>query len=520
MIMAAKVIYRTARSAVLEIADGGKYHTLQPYELWVNGVYFSTTDTVITNLFGLKPQTGYRLQIRPAGGSSPAGEDGADSVTLSFETEYESATINVRDFGAKGDGESDDTLFLQTAVELCPKDGRVLVPEGVYKFRTLFLRSGLTMCLEKGAVLSAYTQEDKLPLLPGVVQCWDEKHEINPGTWEGNPLPCHTGIVAGYGVSNVLLYGEGRIDGCAGPQNWWRKDRVKKLPARPRLFFLNRCSHVTVQGLTFCNSPSWTIHPYFSDHLDFFGTRVENPEISPNTDGLDPESSRGIRIYGMRFSLGDDCIAIKSGKIYMGMRYGTPSSNIQIRHCLLEKGHGAVTIGSEMAGGVNNVLVEDCVFSHTDRGLRIKTRRGRGENAVVDLVTFRNIGMDHVGAPVVVNCFYYCDPDGHSSFVQDRSPRPVDESTPWIRRLDFENLDCRDCRWQAVWVEGLPERKVERVSLVNCRFDFSPEADEGIPAMTEGVRPISRGPIHASNVAELILRQVSVEGQENEVFQY
>ena len=77
----------------------------------------------------------------------------------------------------------------------------------------------------------------------------------------------------------------------------------------------------------------------------------------------------------MRFSLGDDCIAVKSGKIYMGKKHKTPSENIHIRQCLMENGHGAVTLGSEMAGGVVNLTVEDCIFRHTDRGLRIKTRR-------------------------------------------------------------------------------------------------------------------------------------------------
>ena len=91
-----------------------------------------------------------------------------------------------------------------------------------------------------------------------------------------------------------------------------------------------------------------------------------------------------MTICGVRFSLGDDCIAVKSGKIYMGRRYKTPSSNIHVYQCLMEHGHGAVTVGSEMAGGVNNLIVEKCRFYHTDRGLRIKTRRGRGKDAILE----------------------------------------------------------------------------------------------------------------------------------------
>ena len=523
--MALRIIFRTARSAVLEITDGGKYNTNRLYEVWVNGAFAKTTDKVITNLFGLQPKTEYHVEVRPAGGPlSHVSEDGTKLAAaadegrhvVSFSTEYESVTLDIRDFGAVGDGRTDNTLFIQTAFALCPPDGRVLIPKGVYKFRTLLLRSDLNVCLERGAVLSAFTDPEKLPILPGVVQYWNEKEELNPGTWEGNPLPCYTGLVSGYGVKNVLLYGEGIIDGCGSKETWWQKDYVrrKSLPARPRLFFLNRCSHVTVQGLTFTNSPSWTIHPYFSDHLVFYGTNVKNPPDSPNTDGLDPESSSEIRILGMHFSLGDDCIAIKSGKIYMGMRYGTPSSGIQIRHCLLAEGHGSVTIGSEMAGGVNNVLVEDCLFDHTDRGLRIKTRRGRGERAIVDKITFRNITMKGVLTPVVVNCFYFCDPDGHTSYVQDRKPYPVDERTPQICTLTFEHLDCTDCQAQAVWIEGLPEQMVEKVTIKDAHFAFAEDPEPAVPAMAEGVEPCVRHGIFASNVEKLSIRNVTIKGHE------
>ena len=109
----------------------------------------------------------------------------------------------------------------------------------------------------------------------------------------------------------------------------------------------------------------------------------------------------------------------------MGSAYRTPCENLRITHCLMENGHGAVTIGSEMAGGVRGLTVEDCLFRHTDRGLRIKTRRGRGEQAVVEDVYFHRLVMEGVKAPFTANCFYFCDPDGKSDYVQCR------ESSPW-----------------------------------------------------------------------------------------
>ena len=104
----------------------------------------------------------------------------------------------------------------------------------------------------------------------------------------------------------------------------------------------------------------------------------------------------------------------------MGSTYKRPCEDVTIRQCCMRDGHGSVTIGSEMAGGVKNLTVRDCLFLETDRGLRIKTRRGRGKDAVVQGILFENIRMDHVRTPFVINCFYFCDPDGHTEYVRSK----------------------------------------------------------------------------------------------------
>ena len=502
--MQIKIVYVAARNAVLEIEDGGLYHTKEEYHIRLNGKPFCRTDKVITNLFGLFPDTEYHLEV--------CASHGAEALT--FHTMYESVTLNVRDFGAAGDGRADDTLFIQAAIQACPPDGRVRIPAGEYRIRCLFLKSNLRICLDKGALVKADTSRTDLPLLPGMVETWDEQAEYNLGTWEGNPLITHTGIFTGLYLENVEIYGEGVIDGGASFDGWWKKDQTKILPARPRLLFLNHCDHVTVQGLLFRNSPSWNLHPYFCKDVNFFGTEVKNPAVSPNTDGLDPESCDGVRVLGMRFSVGDDCIAVKSGKIYMGRKYRTPCKNIEIRQCLLENGHGAVTIGSEMAGGVVGLRVKDCVFRHTDRGFRLKTRRGRGKDAVIDDITITNVLMEHVKTPFVINCFYYCDPDGHTSYVQKRTEVPADERTPDIRRLTFSKIRCTGCEVQAAYIEGLPEKMIEELTFSDVLFSFDEEALPDLPAMADGVSECCRKGMFISNVRKLTLHAVSVEGQE------
>lgn len=491
----------------MEIADSGIYYTERRYTLFVNGAVYGETDTVITSIYGLKPDTDYTVEAK-AGGSSFG--------TVAFRTDSEFVTLNVREFGARGDGVQDDTAFIQAAVMACPKKGRVLVPAGTYKITSLFLKSDLVLELAKGAELSAETDRWKYPVFPGLIESYDEKEEYHLGTWEGNPLKMFAGIITGVQVENVVIYGQGSINGNASWDNWWYQEKIMVGAFRPRLLFLSRCRNITIQGLRLHDSPSWTIHPYFSEQLDFYSLTVENPANSPNTDGLDPESCRDVRIQGVHFSLGDDCIAVKSGKIYMGRKYKTPSENLLVRQCLMENGHGAVTVGSEMAGGVKKLLVEECLLRHTDRGLRIKTRRGRGKDAVIDQVTFRRLKMDHVMTPLVVNCFYFCDPDGRTEYVQSREAYPADERTPQIRRLAFENLECVNCHVAAAYFEGLPEKKIEEIKMEHIRFTFAQQARNGVPAMSNNIEPCSRRGIFAANVEHILLHDVQVTGQEGE----
>lgn len=508
--VAVKLVMTTARSAAIEIADGGKYFSKTEYRILLNGSEVMTAGRTIVSLYDLKPDSDYRVDVF-AGTERKGGTE--------FRTEREFVTLDVRRFGAKGDGVQDDTPFIQAAILACPGDSRVLIPAGTYRITSLFLKSHIRIELAEGAELKAFTEKEKFPVFPGVIESWDEESEYNLGSWEGNPLPMYTGIICGVGAEDVVIYGRGTINGNASKEDWWKDPKGYKDVFRPRLFFINLCKDVTLQGVTFCNSPSWTLHPYFSDDLRFIDLNVLNPADSPNTDGCDPESCKNVDILGVRFSLGDDCIAVKSGKIYMGRKYKTPSENIRVRQCLMENGHGAVTLGSEMAGGVINLTVEDCIFRHTDRGLRVKTRRGRGKDAVLDNIIFRNLELDHVMTPLVVNSFYFCDPDGKTSYVQSRDAYPVDDRTPSIKKLVFEDMRCTNCHVAAAYFDGLPEQKIEEIVMRNISVSYAEEPKCDVPAMSVGVPKSSKRGLFARNVKKLTLENIVIEGQEGETYE-
>ncbi len=495
-------LYTSSVSACFELENTSPYYAPDAYDVRVNGV--STAVQVRTNVFSLldlKPGTEYSISV---------GED-----TLVITTRTETACLNVRDFGAQGAGSGDDTAAIQNAIYACPPGGRVTVPAGTYPVRPLVLKSHLTLELQSGAVLLGDVVEEHYPLLPGEAPdaAGGEVHQIS--SWEGNPCTCRQSLVSGFYVEDVAIVGRGTIDGNAPSSTWWENVKTRPI-GRPRLVFLNNCRNVTFHGILGKNSASWHFHPFFSKGIAFYDMAVEAPRISPNTDGINPESCDDVKLIGVRFSVGDDAIAIKSGKIYMGMKYRTPATRHLVRNCLMEYAHGAVVLGSEMSGGLRELSVSQCFFRHTERGLRIKTRRGRGKYAVIDDVLFSNIRMENVMAPLVMNMFYFCDPDGHEEIVWSKALHPVDDTTPYLGAFTFRDMECTDCEWAAGYFYGLPERPIGSVTIENVHFTFKPDAETGRPAMMDYVEPECKRGLYFNGVEKVHLKNVVMDGQDGE----
>lgn len=503
-----KAIYKTGRCITFETTDGGIYDTKEPYELLLNGSACGAVKKVIHTVYDLEPGTLYRAELRSAAGEVLGSTE--------VRTEEEFVTLNVREFGAAGDGIKDDTLSLQAAIMACPEGGRVLVPAGTYRFVCLFLKSNINIELAKGAELSATVDRTAFPYFPGMVATTDGKDDYQLGTWEGDPGKMFCALITGVNVKNVNIYGEGVLNGNANHENWWHNCKEQVIAWRPRMVFLNHCENITLQGITVKNSPSWNLHPYFSENIRFIDLEVLSAKDSHNTDGLDPESCKNVEIVGVHFSVGDDCIAVKSGKIYMGKRYKRPCENVIIRQCSMNDGHGSITLGSEIGAGVKNLTIKDCKFKDTDRGLRVKTRRGRGEDAVIGDVTFENIEMDGVLTPFVVNCFYYCDSDGKTDYVQNKAALPVDDRTPEIGKLVFKDIKAKNVHYAAAFLYGLPEKKIGEVVFENVEVSYAEDPAAAVPAMMCGVEPMRKAGIYAVNVQTLKLNNVLIHGQEGE----
>ena len=270
---------------------------------------------------------------------------------------------------------------------------------------------------------------------------------------------------------------------------------------------------MTVHGVIAQNSASWQFHPFFSKQVGLYDISIKAPKNSPNTDAIDPEACDGVDIIGCRFSVGDDCIAIKSGKIDLGRKYKQPADHHTIRNCLMAFGHGAVTLGSEIGAGVRNLSVSQCWFRGTDRGLRIKTRRGRGEDCVLDNILFENIRMEGVLTPFAVNMWYNCcDPDRFSEYVWSREHLPVDERTPHLGKFTFRRIRCTDVQVAACYIDGLPEMPIDEVVFEDVSVTYLPDAKPGKPIMKNFAREECKLGLYLDNVRRIRTRNVTVEG--------
>ncbi len=506
--MAFREIAKTARSLTIELENEEIYDTKEPFDIYVNGVLNKKEEHKnVVSFFGLEPNTDYEMTLVMKNG---------EKYSQTIRTDNEYVRLNVKKFGAKGDGENLDSMAIQAAILACPVHGTVYIPKGTYYCTPLFLKSNMTLELEEGAVLLGHIDRAYYPLLPGVTLTTAEQDESYLGTWEGTPLDQYASLITGIHVENVAVIGKGLIDGNACNSDWWIEPKRKRAAWRPRTIFLKGCNKVLFQGVTVKNSPSWTIHPYLSTNLSFIDLEIENDKDSPNTDGLDPESCSDVRIIGVNFSVGDDCIAIKSGKLYMGKRLKRPSERFVIRNCRMRHGHGAVVIGSEMSGGVRDIKVSKCIFENTDRGLRIKTRRGRGKDGVIDNIIFEQIQMIDVLTPFVINMFYFCDPDGKTEYVWSKECLHVDDGTPLLGSFQFRKIDCRGCEWAGAYFRGLPEQPIEAVHMEDIFISFKENASAGCPAMMSFVEPISQRGIVADYVNQLTLNRVVIEGYKGE----
>ena len=387
--------------------------------------------------------------------------------------------VDMKQAGAKTDGKTINTTLINQTIDRLEKGGggTLFFPAGKYLTGPIRMKSNITLELEAGATLLFSTNfDDYMPFV-------EVRHE-------GVMMKSFSPLIYATDAENITIKGEGTLDGQG--KAWWdeffkvlidlrdngkrdvnkyqpmfdKENDVEKIAAetnqdwhgtldrrffRPPFIQPIRCKNVRIEGVKIVNSPFWTINPEFCDNVTVDGVTIHNVP-SPNTDGINPESCRNVHISNCHISVGDDCITIKSGRDLQARNLAAPCENITVTNCTMLSGHGGVVIGSEMSGSVRHVTISNCVFEGTDRGIRLKSTRGRG--GVVEDIRVSNVVMKDIKKEALTFNLKY-----------SRMPQePKSERTPVFRNIHISGITVVDVN-VPIEIVGLEEAPITDIVL-------------------------------------------------------
>ncbi|WP_320774753.1 glycoside hydrolase family 28 protein [Streptomyces sp. CRN 30] len=393
--------------------------------------------------------------------------------------------VPVTRFGARGDARTDCTLALRRAIVACHTagGGRVTVPPGVWLTGPVRLLSHVELHLAEGATLRF--DRDPARYLPPVLT-----------RFQGVECYGYTPFVYARDERDIAVTGRGVLDGQADEEHWWpwsgqaefgwrpgirhqeedwprlwrqaedgdpveRRVHADGRRFRPNFVEFQRCRGVLVEGVTIVRSPMWEIHPVLCRNVLIQDVTIDS--IGPNNDGIDPESCRDVVIRRCDITAGDDCIAVKSGREADGRRVGVPSENIVIEDCVLRHRYGAITLGSDMTGGIRNVYVRRCRIGGPGLyfGLYIKTNSVRGGFA-------ENVHLADLTVTHLTKEFITCDFRRGEGDTGDFPPR--------VRDVSVSRATVGRAR-RAVLARGYPHAPIRELRLTDCHFTELAETD-------------------------------------------
>ena len=380
--------------------------------------------------------------------------------------------LNIVDFGAIADAKTINTVAIQKAIDECPVGGTVLIPDGTFISGALFLKGDMTLCVD-----GRLQGSDNLKDYPVMIY-----------RYEGLEQKCYASLVGVKGDMdgeqirnphsilhrNIKICGKGTIDGAGTVL--FETEMGENAGKRGRTLCIRNTDGIEITGVKVRHSPSWCLHLIYCHNVHLHDMEIhskydENGKLYEkifNNDGLDLDSCDNCLVENCLIASGDDCIAIKSGRDKEGRDVGIMSQNIVIKNSTFKHGWGVV-IGSEMSGGVRNVLVEDCKFEDTFSFGGAKAPRGRG--SIVENITYRNIEHYRLDThwkdckwfrgSLYVDMYYSLEVNDHTR------PEELSDKTPTFRNLVFENINSETYAGNGIFICGLPENHIQNVKLKN-----------------------------------------------------
>ena len=368
---------------------------------------------------------------------------------------------NVINFGAVGDGVTNDTAAIQAAIDACVAagGGRVLLPGGkVYRTGAIVLGSNMEFHLEMGAVLKGSDCLADYELF-GRTSTASGAHVPSYENCEYTGAPTHYFLYA-KDCENLAITGYGKIDGNEeifyGTITKWHIEG-SFYPRAPMLF-LENVQQLTIRDVTLANSAFWTVHMVGCQDVLIDGIRILNNLRMANCDGIDPDHCQNVRIANCHIVCADDCIVFKNTAA--AMKYG-PCENITVTNCTLTSTSAAIKFGSESEALFRNILIENCVISRSNRGISLQLRdKGSIENVIFRGLTihtrlFRKEMFWGQAEPIAITVMR----------------RNEDTNVGTVRNILFRDIICRSENGFLLYTE-VPDAiggiRFENVSLTLC----------------------------------------------------
>jgi polygalacturonase len=327
------------------------------------------------------------------------------------------APINVRDRGALGDGKTKDTSAFQSALDDAGKTGgEVFVPAGNYLIGSIELKSNTKLSLDNGATLTGS---------PDLVD-----YPIVKARWEGVWVDAHRGLIYASNAQNIAISGPGKIIGNP-------KLGGREMPRRPVVIEPVNCSNILLQDFSTEQTRMWTIHPTLCSNIVARGLTIRSQ--TGNGDGIDLDSCTNACVEYCDIDTGDDCIALKSGRGLEAFQEAMPTQNVLISHCKLgDSIFACIGVGSETSGGVRDVHIEDCKFTHAKTySIYIKSHIGRG--AFIEDISGTDLDVESATRGFLrINLI--------SSGLIGEDPVPGQRGIPVGANFSFSNVTVAKCK--------------------------------------------------------------------------
>ena len=394
----------------------------------------------------------------------------------------------VTSFGAKGDGKTDNTAAFAKAVKACNAagGGRVTVPAGKWLTGAIELLDNVNLNVGTGATILFSTNPARYPLVLT--------------RWQGIECMNYSPLIHAEGRTNIAITGAGTLDGQGaawkpfggGGSDWTnlQKQGNTNVPVskrvygpghklRPAMIEPRNCRNILIDGVTIVRPPMWSIHPVLSSNITVSNVTIDSRNGGGNNDGCDPECCNDVHIVNTRFTTGDDCIAIKSGRDADGRRVGVPSQNIVIENCdFIFSNRGAICVGSEVSGGANNIFAQNCRVNPANKAgqlwyaLFVKTGNKRG--GVIDGIHLRNVTANKLTKSALYITMTY----GNSG------PGPT--VNPTLQNITADHITVKGAGDYGLEVIGLGASHAKHIHVTNSTFSG-----------------LGKGTVHATNADDV-----------------